>query len=94
MFILLLGKSNDICRLFASSIIPLCIHHVFQFNPKVIHTDFEKACMKFMKELFLRKYRKLDLAQSKKNLESEAGNWFKSVFGIAFLSPEVEDSFA
>jgi hypothetical protein len=111
MFILLPGKSDDIYRHCISSITSLCTQHGFQFNPKVAHTDFEQAVMRVMKEFFpditikccrfhlaqawWRKIQKIGLSSEYKNTESEVGNWLKSLFGIAFLSPEeVEDSFA
>ena len=111
MFILLPGKSDHIYRHCISSIISLCTQHGFQFKPKVVHTDFEQSVMIVMKEFFpditikccrfhlaqarWRKIQKIGLSSEYKNPESDAGNWLKSLFGIAFLSPEeVEDSFA
>jgi len=75
-----------------------------QFNPAIVHVDFELAVMNILKEIFSnvsikccrfhlaqilwRKIQKVGLSQEYKSSESEIGMWLKSIFVITFLGPE------
>ena len=114
-------KMEIIYRLFScccqenprKSIILVFLHSsnfILQFQPSVVHIDFEKAVMTVISQLlpdstikccrfhlaqaWWRQIQKIGLSSEYKDPESEIGRWLKSMFGIAYLSPdEVEDSF-
>jgi hypothetical protein len=107
---LLPGKSEEIYHTCISALIKLCSEKNLQFQPSVVHIDFEKAvmivisqflpdstitCCRFhLAQAWWRQIQKVGLGSEYKYPESEIGQWLKSMFGIAFLSPdEVEDSF-
>jgi hypothetical protein len=110
VFMLLPGKSEEIYHTCISALIKLCSEKNLQFQPSVVHIDFEKAVMIVISQLlpdstikccrfhlaqaWWRQIQKVGLGSEYKYPESEIGRWLKSMFGIAYLSPdEVEDSF-
>ena len=110
VFMFLPGKSEEIYHTCISALIKLCSEKNLQFQPNVVHIDFEKMVITVISQLlpdstikccrfhlaytWWRQIQKVGLSSEYKDPESEIGRWLKSMFGIAYLSPdEVEDSF-
>ena len=102
VFALLPGKSREVYQILFTSLLQLCIGNLFQFQPEIIHVDFESPVLQCLQQFFptslikcckfhlgqamWRKVQSLGLAREYKE-NTDIGKWIHACYGLPFFAP-------